>query len=391
MTGLRAPPLSLYVHLPWCVRKCPYCDFNSHRAPAAVPFGAYVDALLDDFEFAVKMVPGRAIASIFLGGGTPSLFPPADVERLLSGLRTRARLGTEIEITMEANPGTIEHGRFREYAAAGITRISLGAQSFDAGALRTLGRIHGPAEIINAVDELRAAGIANFNIDLMYGLPAQTLDRAIADVERAIELEPAHLSHYQLTVEPETAFHRRPPALPDADDIYAMQLECQRVLAENGYGQYEISAYARAGAQCRHNLNYWQYGDYLGIGAGAHGKQTDCDAGRIDRTVRCRQPRTYLDARDQLARVASVAEVPIVERPFEFLLNALRLRSGFTRELFEARTGVHLTEIEPVMAVAQARGLLETVDSEVWAATELGLRFLNDLQAMFLPETTVPR
>ena len=344
-----------------------------------------MDALLDDLEFSLPAAGGRALHSVFLGGGTPSLLAPALIARLLAGIARRIPLEPDAEVTMEANPGTLERGRFAEYLDAGVTRFSLGAQSFDERALKSLGRIHGPEDTDRAVAELVAAGCRNFNLDLMFGLPGQTLEAAIADLEHALTLGPTHLSHYQLTLEPGTVIHHRPPPLPDQDSVCEMQLECEQWLASAGFEHYEVSAHARPGAACRHNLNYWRYGDYLGIGAGAHGKWTDAASGRILRSIRRRQPREYLDAELPDERVERIHEVPAVERPFEFLLNALRLRAGFTQEAFEARTGIALAGIAPQLQLARRRGLLE-VDGQCWRASELGHRFLNDLQTLFLPE-----
>jgi oxygen-independent coproporphyrinogen-3 oxidase len=378
---LTSPPLALYVHLPWCVRKCPYCDFNSHQAPPLVPQAQYVDALLEDLELDASHTIGRRAASVFFGGGTPSLFSPDEIARFLAGVRARIELDADAEITLEANPGTIEHGRFSGYRDAGVNRISLGVQSFSDAHLQALGRIHGAAEIARSVDELRAAGLDNFNLDLMYGLPGQTLAEALADLDAAIALAPAHLSHYQLTLEPGTVFYHRPPPLPDAEATWEMQVECQGRLAHAGYAQYEVSAYAQPARQCRHNLNYWRFGDYIGVGAGAHGKLT---RGRtIERTVRVKQPREYL-ARAGESRVAERFAVDAGELPFEFMLNALRLNAGFDRADFEQRTGLALEAISAALALAERRGLLERVAAEHWRPTEFGRRFLNDLQAMFL-------
>ena len=275
--------IAIYVHLPWCVRKCPYCDFNSHAAPERIPEMTYVKALLADLDADLDLAAGRSVASVFLGGGTPSLFGTEAIGTLLAGIASRLPFAADVEITMEANPGTVEHGRFEGYAAAGVNRVSLGAQSFDAARLKALGRIHGPEEIGIAVSELRAASITNFNLDLMYALPEQTTAGALSDLAAAIALGPAHLSHYQLTLEPGTAFYHRPPPLPDDDQAFEMQQACQQMLAAAGYAQYEVSAYARPGRQCRHNLNYWRFGDYLGIGAGAHGKVTVGRAGHPHR------------------------------------------------------------------------------------------------------------
>jgi putative oxygen-independent coproporphyrinogen III oxidase len=378
---LTPPPLALYVHLPWCVRKCPYCDFNSHQAPPLVPQAQYVDALLEDLELDAPAATGRRVTSVFFGGGTPSLFSPEEIARFLAGARARVEFSADAEITLEANPGTIEHGRFPGYRDAGVNRVSLGAQSFSNTHLQALGRIHGAAEIARSVDEMREARLDNFNLDLMYGLPGQTLAEALADVDAAIALAPAHLSHYQLTLEPGTVFYHRPPPLPDAEATWEMQVECQARLARAGYAQYEISAYARPARQCTHNLNYWRFGDYIGVGAGAHGKLT---RGRtIERTVRVKQPREYL-ARAGEGRVAERVAVEPRELPFEFMLNALRLNAGFDRVDFEQRTGLALDAASSALASAEQRGLLERIAGEHWRPTELGRRFLNDLQAMFL-------
>lgn len=390
-TPTALPPLALYVHLPWCVRKCPYCDFNSHAAPAVLPQREYIDALLADLELDLARIDAegaRPISSIFFGGGTPSLFAPEQIDSFLQGVRQRMPLAADVEITLEANPGTIERGRFEGYRAAGINRVSLGAQSFDAEQLRRLGRIHAADDVVRSVDELRAAGIENFNLDLMYALPQQCTEQALQDVRRALELEPTHLSHYQLTLEPGTVFYHRPPALPDDDDAWEMQVRCQEALASAGYEQYEVSAYARSARQCRHNVNYWQFGDYLGIGAGAHGKITQ-STGEIMRTVRSKQPRDYL-ARPSFERV-QVTHVEPSERAFEFMLNALRLKVGFEIAVFETRTGLEWSGIQDLVDLAQRRGLLE-IDSErgQCRATEFGQRFLNDLQGLFLPAKKAP-
>jgi oxygen-independent coproporphyrinogen-3 oxidase len=383
---LQLPPLALYVHMPWCVRKCPYCDFNSHAAPEHIPQAQYIDALLEDLSSDLASVQQQSLSSIFFGGGTPSLFAPEQVGRLLDGVRRQIAFDPHIEITLEANPGTIEHGRFAGYREAGVNRVSLGAQTFNEQQLQLLGRIHGQQDIARAVDELRLAGIDNFNLDLMYGLPSQTLAQAIADVESALALQPAHISHYQLTLEPGTVFYHRPPPLPDPDDSWQMQIDCQELLATRGYQQYEVSAYAREGRRSRHNLNYWRFGDYLGIGAGAHGKFTLPDSGNVIRTTRAKQPRDYL-SRSVNARVSERRSVPAVDLPFEFLLNALRLVDGFDEESFEARTGLAFSTVSTIVAEAQRKGLLESNAPAHWRASPDGQRFLNDLQALFLPES----
>jgi putative oxygen-independent coproporphyrinogen III oxidase len=383
-----ALPLTLYVHLPWCVRKCPYCDFNSHQLPSAAPSADYIDALIRDFESELADLGGRPIDSIFFGGGTPSLFPPEAFARLLDVFAARAPLAADVEVTLEANPGTIERGRFAGYRDAGINRVSLGAQTFAPHALERLGRIHSPADTFRAVEELHAAGLHNFNLDLMYALPEQKLEEALEDVRRACALEPRHISHYQLTLEPGTVFHSRPPPLPDEEVAYRMQSDCQALLADNGFEQYEVSAYARDGARCRHNLNYWRFGDYVGIGAGAHGKITLSLPHGIERTEKARQPRAYLEQVGSAAagagRIGERKPVPAGDLPFEFMLNALRLNDGFAVGDFESRTGLAASAVEPRLRAALERGLLEFAPPRWWPSA-LGRRFLNDLQAGFLP------
>jgi putative oxygen-independent coproporphyrinogen III oxidase len=377
------PPLALYVHMPWCVRKCPYCDFNSHQLKSARPSSTYIDGLIRDFELELPGIGERCIETVFFGGGTPSLFSPNDFDRLLSAVRSLAHLTPDAEITMEANPGAVERGAFAGYRDAGINRVSLGAQSFSPDALQRLGRIHLAQDTERAVAELKAAGIRNFNLDLMYALPEQTLEQALQDVRTAISLGPTHLSHYQLTLEPGTVFHSRPPPLPDDDQAWSMQTESQSLLAAHGYEQYEVSAYAQAGARCRHNLNYWEFGDYVGIGAGAHGKIT-LGSQRILRTEKPKQPRDY-QAQVTVAQQA-LGERRIVaaaELPFEFMLNALRLNEGFRNEDYEGRTGLKMEDLKSPLQQAQSRDLLQR-SANGWQATGLGRRFLNDLQAGFL-------
>ena len=381
-----APPLALYVHLPWCVRKCPYCDFNSHVVPAAgLPERAYLAALLDDLEFAARDCAGRELVSVFFGGGTPSLFAAESVGRVLEQADRLFVAAPDFEVTLEANPGTVERGRFADYRAAGVTRVSLGAQSFDDDRLAALGRIHSSRETRLAVAELRAAGLDNFNLDLMYALPEQTPEGALADLEEALGLEPAHLSHYQLTLEPGTAFERRPPPLPDDEAAFAMQDACESRLAAAGLRQYEVSAYAIEGSECRHNLNYWRFGDYLGIGAGAHGKLTDPVAGSVLRTARVRNPARYLAAATPAARVEESRRVFADDLAFEYFLNVLRLVDGFDAPQFELRTGLAWESVAAAVAVAEAKGLLRAGPQDRWMPTPLGRRFLNDLQALFLP------
>jgi putative oxygen-independent coproporphyrinogen III oxidase len=380
------PPLALYIHMPWCVRKCPYCDFNSHQLKSAPPDSAYIDALLRDFDLEVPRIKGRTIDSVFFGGGTPSLFAPEEFARLLTELRSRLKFADDVEISMEANPGTIERGRFAGYAQAGINRVSLGAQSFSEAALQRLGRIHSADDTHRAVAELRAAGLDNFNLDLMYALPQQTLEEALFDVRTACALRPAHISYYQLTLEPGTVFHSRPPPLPDDDAAWQIQSAGQQLLSAAGYQQYEVSAYAQTGAQCRHNLNYWLFGDYVGIGAGAHGKISFADPLRIVRTVKPKQPREYLEQIRAAADIVAVGESELVQAadlPFEYMLNALRLNQGFSVRDYEKRTGLPLDDLRDKLSAAQLRGLV-TAAPHGWRPTELGLRFLNDLQAGFL-------
>jgi oxygen-independent coproporphyrinogen-3 oxidase len=382
---MSAPPLALYLHMPWCVRKCPYCDFNSHQLAGGRVNPDYIDALVRDLDTEAPLVAGRRVQSVFFGGGTPSLFSPEDYGRLIAELRRRIEFESLAEITLEANPGTIERGSFAGYRDAGINRVSLGAQTFRPRALELLGRIHSADDTLLAVQELRAAGLHNFNLDLMYALPEQTVEAAVEDVAAAVALMPAHISHYQLTLEPGTVFHSRPPqSLPDDEIAWRMQTDCQSLLAGAGYAQYEVSAYARAGAYCRHNLNYWGFGDYLGLGAGAHGKLTLDAPYRVLRTAKPKQPREYQSLmRDATVPIGERRFVPPSELPFEFMLNALRLNQGFHAKDFRDRTGLPLTAVEPALAAAVGRGLLEATPLG-WFPTEQGRRFLNDLQGGFL-------
>jgi putative oxygen-independent coproporphyrinogen III oxidase len=370
------PPLSLYVHIPWCVRKCPYCDFNSHERAAALPEARYLASLMRDVEAALPAVWGRRIVSVFIGGGTPSLFAPETIDALLCGVRARLPLEPDAEITLEANPGTVEASRFRAFRGAGINRISIGIQSFDDGMLAALGRIHTGQEARAAVDAALAS-FDNVNLDLMYGLPGQTLEMARADVEHAVACAVPHLSAYQLTIEPNTVFFRRPPVLPAHDQCADMQAAVEEALAGAGYEHYETSAFARSGHRCRHNLNYWHFGDYLGVGAGAHGKLSFAD--RVMRHARAKQPGQYMEAAAGLEQ----REVPAAELPFEFMLNALRLVEGFEPGLFTERTGLAFSVLESRLAPAEERGLLER-DWRRVRASERGRRFLNELLQTFL-------
>ncbi|TBU76115.1 radical SAM family heme chaperone HemW [Pseudomonas daroniae] len=375
------PPLALYVHIPWCVRKCPYCDFNSHAAGPNLPEEAYVDALLADLDSDLQQAHGRPLTSIFFGGGTPSLFSAKALGRLLEGVERRIPFASDIEITLEANPGTFEQDKFAAYRRLGINRLSIGVQSFQAEKLKALGRIHDGDEAIRAADMARAAGFDNFNLDLMHGLPDQSLDDALGDLRIAIAQAPTHLSWYQLTVEPNTVFWNQPPVLPEDDTLWDIQEAGQALLAEHGYGQYEVSAYAQPGRAARHNLNYWTFGDFIGIGAGAHGKLSTPD-GRISRTWKTRLPKDYLDP----AKHYSAGErlLSAEELPFELLMNVLRLSDGCAAELFSQRTGLPLQQLAVAREQAERRGLLQK-DPARLTATREGQLFLNDLLQYFLP------
>ncbi len=378
------PPLALYVHWPWCVRKCPYCDFNSHEHAGgieAIPEAGYLAALRADLEAALPLIWGRRIQSVFIGGGTPSLISAAGLQRLLSDVRALLPLAPDCEITLEANPGTFETAKFDAFRAAGVNRLSIGVQSFNDAQLARLGRIHDAAQAFAAI-ELAQRTFDNFNLDLMYALPGQTLEAAQRDVERALAFDPPHLSLYQLTLEPNTVFAKYPPQLPDEDTVAAIGEWIEARTAEAGYERYEVSAYARAGRRCRHNLNYWQFGDYLGIGAGAHSKLSFPH--RIVRQVRFRQPASYLKNARQGQFVADEVEVGRGDLAFEFMLNALRLAEGFAPALFTDRTGLALSQIERQLAAAESRGFIVR-DHRRIAPTLLGRRFLSDLQSLFLP------
>ncbi|WCG83827.1 radical SAM family heme chaperone HemW [Pectobacterium sp. A5351] len=377
---LKLPPLSLYIHIPWCVQKCPYCDFNSHALKGDVPHQEYVDHLLADLDADLPLASGRALHSIFIGGGTPSLLSAEAMQALLDGVRARIPLTPDAEITMEANPGTVEADRFSGYQRAGINRISIGVQSFDPQKLTRLGRIHGPDEAKRAAHLATGLGLRSFNLDLMHGLPDQSLDEALDDLRQAIALNPPHLSWYQLTIEPNTLFSSRPPTLPDDDALWDIYEQGHALLSAAGYQQYETSAYAKPGYQCQHNLNYWRFGDYLGVGCGAHGKLTFSD-GRILRTVKVRHPRgymqgTYLDKQHDVAND---------DRPFEFFMNRFRLLEAAPREDFTAYTGLEEHSIRPQLDLALAQGYL-TETATHWQITEHGKLFLNSLLELFLAE-----
>ena len=376
------PPLSLYVHLPWCLRKCPYCDFNSHEI-AQAPQQDYIDALVADLDAALPLIWGRSVHSVFIGGGTPSLFEPAAIDQLLGALRARLRLDADAEITLEANPGTFEKDRFRAFRRAGVTRLSLGVQSFDDQALQALGRVHDRAQALAAAAEA-AQCFETFNLDLMYALPGQDMAGLDADIAQALALKPPHLSIYHLTLEPNTYFAKFPPALPEEDLAYAMLDRISECTAQQGLERYEVSAYARDGHRCWHNLNYWRFGDYLGIGAGAHSKLSF--AHRIVRQVRVREPRLYMERALQGQALAQEQEVGRSDLAFEFMLNALRLPEGFAPQDFTERTGLPLSLIEGALAQARSRGWLQGDPTHI-RPTVRGFDFLNDLQALFLPDT----
>ncbi len=374
------PPLSLYIHIPWCVRKCPYCDFNSHTASAVLPEQEYVDALLADLDQDLPHVYGRELSTIFFGGGTPSLFSADALGRLLKGVEQRIRFAADIEITLEANPGTFEQAKFSAYRGLGINRLSIGIQSFQEAKLKALGRIHNGDEAVRAADMARQAGFDNFNLDLMHGLPDQSQDDALGDLRQAIALAPTHLSWYQLTLEPNTVFWNQPPTLPEDDILWDIQEAGQTLLRENGYAQYEVSAYAQPGRAARHNLNYWSFGDFIGIGAGAHGKLSHPD-GRIVRTWKTRLPKDYLNP----AKAFQAGEklLALDEMPFEFLMNALRLTNGVDAALFQQRTGLSVDSLASARQQAEQRGLLQA-DPTRLVATAHGQLFLNDLLQYFL-------
>lgn len=380
-----APPLSLYVHIPWCVRKCPYCDFNSHELRQDLPAHEYVDALVRDLDFAINEfdIGDRIIRTIFIGGGTPSLLPPAELARLLEHVANRIELAHDCEVTLEANPGSVEAGRFSGFQRAGVNRLSMGIQSFNDQHLQVLGRIHDSTQARHAIAEAMRADFAAVNLDLMFGLPDQTLEQAMADLGTAIEFGPTHVSWYQLTIEPNTVFYSRPPTLPDEDWIWDMQQQGRARLQQSGYRQYEVSAYARTGQHCRHNLNYWRFGDYIGIGAGAHGKISDPRNGMIVRQSRHRIPKSYMQHAGTAAAVAEQRTLSPDDIRFEFMLNALRLCDGVPLTLFQAHTGLMPSELEPILQQARERGWLQADPSRL-CTTPLGARYLNDVIGLFL-------
>jgi putative oxygen-independent coproporphyrinogen III oxidase len=381
---LNNPPLSLYVHMPWCVRKCPYCDFNSHAAPESLPAGDYIKALVADLEQDVPLVWGRPVHSIYFGGGTPSLFSADHIAGFLSAARARLDLRPDVEITLEANPGPIERDSFTAYAKAGINRVALGAQSFDDNVLKRIGRIHGRDDIEQSLRSLKSAGITNFNMDLMYALPGQSLVQSRRDVELAINANPAHISFYQLTIEPNTAFAAQPPELPEEDLAWEMQETGLHMLEAAGYGQYEISAFAQGERLSRHNINYWRYGDFLAVGAGAHAKITTPADGKVQRYIKHRHPRRYLQGLESGDWLAERRVLGSDERVFEFFLNQLRLKHGVYIDDFSVRTGLSWEVVESRVQRAIDKGLLEIQQNRA-RPTGLGWKFVNDIQQIFLP------
>ncbi|PPD34532.1 MAG: YggW family oxidoreductase [Methylomonas sp.] len=374
-------PLSLYIHFPWCIQKCPYCDFNSHAVKSGIPETAYIDRLLEDLQADLSLLTSAAkIQSIFMGGGTPSLFSPNSLAYLLNGIKQQIELAADCEITLEANPGTFESAKFKAFRELGINRLSIGIQSFNDSHLQKLGRVHNATEAIKAVNIAQQAGFDNLNLDLMFGLPEQTQSEALADVQTAISLNPSHISFYQLTLEPNTYFYKFPPKLPEDDRIFAMQKSCQQLLADNGYLQYEISAYAKAGFQSRHNLNYWQFGDYLGIGAGAHGKISRSLPNDILRTAKLKSPEHYLNT----ANARSDAVITVAELPLEFMMNHLRLKTGFNLDNFPKTTGLSCDSLQPALSQCLAQDLLIQQQRQLYCS-DRGWNFLDDILEKFIP------
>lgn len=381
------PSLSLYVHIPWCVRKCPYCDFNSHEVRNNIPEDSYIKALIADLEQELPAVWGRTVETLFIGGGTPSLFSARGIKQLLSEIRARIPLRPDAEITLEANPGTVDQARFSGFREAGINRLSMGVQSFQDDLLAAIGRIHDGSEALAAAESARLAGFENINLDLMFGLPAQTTAQALQDLRTAVDLQPTHLSWYELTIEPNTWFHRHPPLRPDDDALWEMQTAGRSLLHDSGYDRYEVSAYAQQGRQCRHNLNYWQFGDYLGIGAGAHAKISNAATQTITRTAKVKHPQAYLDTARGAARISSRAELSAADVMLEFAINSLRLDSGFTKTAFTATTSLPFAVIESRVKTAIANDWLAEDNGHI-KTTEKGQLHLNELLQHWLPESS---
>ena len=383
--ALQLPPLALYIHIPWCIQKCPYCDFNSHAVKQGIPEQEYIAHLLADLAQDAALVKGRSISSIFIGGGTPSVFSAAGISQILTGVKQQLECDADMEVTMEANPGTVEAERFAGYVAGGVTRFSIGVQSFQTAQLQALGRIHDSSEAINAArlaqQLLHSQGLQSFNLDLMHGLPQQDLAAALADLQQAIDLAPPHLSWYQLTIEPNTAFASRPPVLPEDEALWDIQEQGHQLLQQHGYTQYEISAYSQPGLQCRHNLNYWRYGDYLGIGCGAHGKITVPETGKIIRPVKIKHPKGYMDI--SKGYLDESTEVQPDDRAFEFFMNRFRLLEACPKQDFSAYTGLPITSVTDALAKAEQLGLINTTETH-WQISPKGARYLNDLLALFI-------
>jgi len=382
IVNMPLPPLSLYIHIPWCIKKCPYCDFNSHAVKADTPEAAYIDALLNDLAKDLQRYAiTRPISSIFIGGGTPSLFSPESINRLLRGIEQQVTLKTAIEITLEANPGTFESHKFAEFRALGINRLSIGVQSFNDKLLKKLGRVHSAHEAIIAAEIAHQSGFENFNLDLMFGLPDSNPDDSKTDVATAISLKPTHISFYQLTLEPNTYFHKFPPQLPNDELIFTTQKQCQKLLADQGYQQYEVSAYSQPGLQCRHNINYWQFGDYLGIGAGAHGKITQALPQQIIRSFKPKSPEQYLSDthKNGGSEIISVTELPL-----EFIMNHLRLKQGFTPDTYQATTGLAIATLEPALSTCLKQELLIYQDNRYYCS-EQGWNFMDNILEKFMP------
>jgi len=381
-------PLSLYIHIPWCVKKCPYCDFNSHELGDILPEHDYIRALITDLEHDLPLIWGRKIIALFIGGGTPSLFSPESIAKLISELRARLNFAPDIEITLEANPGTVDRNKFAEFREVGINRLSIGVQSFNDEFLNKLGRIHGRQEAINAAESAHYAGFDNFNLDLMYGLPNQSRDQAVDDLQTAISLSSTHISYYQLTIEPNTRFYAQPPAcLPEDDIMWSMQEQGVSLLQKFGYKQYEVSAYAKVGMQCKHNLNYWHFGDYLGIGAGAHAKITNVAKQSIQRLAKTKLPKHYMATIGTVEAINSDYFLKSEDVLFEFMLNALRLTQGISLDIFSKNSGLSLAVMQDILEDAEQQGLLD-ITAEKIIPTNRGQRFLNDLISMFLPTDT---
>jgi putative oxygen-independent coproporphyrinogen III oxidase len=387
MTALGIPPLALYIHVPWCIRKCEYCDFNSHALRGALPEHEYVQALLRDLEVELANVPRRKLLSLFIGGGTPSLLSGRALQALLNGVRERTDLAADVEITLESNPGALDVERLEHYRKAGINRLSIGVQSFRDTQLRALGRIHDVDAVYAAFNAARVAGFDNVNLDLMFGLPDDDARGSRLDLDSAIGLQPEHLSWYQLTIEPETPFFHTQPSLPNEDRIWGMQQSGLKVLRNAGYEQYEVSAYAKSGARCRHNRNYWEFGDYLGIGAGAHGKITEAGKNVITRRAKVKHPKEYMAKAGTAEALANTHAIDGRQRQVEFMMNALRLIEGFAPELYEERTGLAFNTLHDVLEIAEERGMLR-VESECVQPTELGRQYLNELVYLFFADNT---